>query len=157
MDIMNYLRKGAFLTTKDGDRVNTMTISWGNVGIEWNNDVFIAMVRDSRFTKIALDKTGEFTVTVPLDDSMKKALAFCGSKSGRDYDKIKECGLELADGKTVDVPVIKCKSVVFECRVMYAQRMDENCMSPEFKKMFYDSGDVHTLYHGEILAVYEAE
>ena len=155
MDILSYLKKGAFLTTKHNDKVNTMTISWGNIGIEWNEDVFITMVRDSRFTKTALDKTGEFSVTIPLDDSMKKELAFCGSRSGRDVDKIEECGFELTDGKSIDVPAIKCHSLVIECKVLYAQRMEEAIMTPEFKEKFCSSGDIHTLYHGKITQIYE--
>lgn len=155
MDILTNLKKGAFLTTKNNGKVNTMTISWGSMGIEWGTDVFITMVRDSRFTKKALDETGHFTVTIPLDDSMKDSLSFCGTKSGRDYDKIKECNLSLIPGKSLDVPVINCKSVAVECEVMYAQRMDEACMTPEFKEKFYSSGDIHTLYHGKILSIYE--
>lgn len=155
MDILERLKKGAFLTTKNGDKVNTMTISWGNMGIEWNMDVFITLVRDSRYTKAAMEETGRFTVTVPLDDSMKEALAFCGSKSGRDYDKIKECNLELIPAKNINVPIINCKSVAIECEVVYAQRMDEGLMTPEFKESYYGSGDIHTLYHGKILAMYE--
>ena len=155
MDILKNLKKGAFLTTKCDNKVNTMTISWGNIGIEWTENVFITLVRDSRFTKNALDKTGKFTVTIPLDDSMKNELAFCGSKSGRDFDKIKECNFELLDGKVVDVPVIKCKSMAIECEVMYSQRMDENCMTADFRDKYYNSGDIHTLYHGKIVAMYE--
>ena len=155
MDILSHLKKGAFLTTKHNGKVNTMTISWGNIGIEWNEDVFITMVRDSRYTKTALDETGEFSVTVPLDDSMKKELAFCGTKSGRDFDKIKECGFELIDGKVVDVPAIKCHSLLIECKVIYTQRMEEGLISPQMKEAFYNSGDIHTLYHGKIVAMYE--
>ncbi len=155
MDLLKSLRKGAFLTTKKGERVNTMTISWGYTGIEWGEDVFIAMVRDSRFTKPFIDETGYFTVTLPLDDSMKEALAFCGTKSGRDFDKIKECSLKLREGRKTAVPIIDCKAIAVECQVMYAQRMDEKLMSPDFKEKFYNSGDLHTLYHGKILAMYE--
>ncbi len=155
MEILENLKKGAFLTTKKDGKVNTMTISWGYMGIEWGTDVFVTMVRDSRFTKTAIDETGVFTVTVPLDDTMKDALAFCGTKSGRDYDKIKECSLKLLNGKEVDAPVIDCKSIAIECQVMYAQRMDEGLMSSELKEKFYKSGDIHTLYHGKILSIYE--
>ena len=155
MDILSHLKKGAFLTTKHNGKVNTMTISWGNIGIEWNEDVFITMVRDSRFSKTALDETGEFSVTIPLDDSMKKELGFCGTKSGRDFNKIKECGFTLIDGKTVDVPAIKCHSLVIECKVIYKQRMEEGLIDSQMKEAFYNSGDIHTLYHGKILAMYE--
>ena len=61
------LSKGVLLTTKDGDEVNTMTIGWGMMGIEWGKPVFLALVRQSRHTKKLLDATGEFTVNIPLD------------------------------------------------------------------------------------------
>ncbi len=155
MDILTYLKKGAFLTASYEDKVNTMTISWGNIGIEWGEDVFVTLVRDSRFTKEFIDKSGKFTVTIPKDESLKSELSFCGTKSGRDFDKIKECGLSLGKSKTIDVPYIKCNAIIIECEVMYAQRMDENCMSDWFKEKFYSSGDIHTLYHGKILNMYE--
>lgn len=155
MDILNGLKKGAFLTTKNNGEVNTMTISWGTMGIEWGTDVFVTMVRDSRYTKKAIDETGMFTVTIPLDETMKDALAYCGTKSGRDYDKIKDCNLLLQDGKTIDVPVIKCRAIAIECKVLYSQRMAEESMSLKFKEKFYNTGDIHTLYHGEILSMYE--
>lgn len=157
MDILSYLKKGAFLTTICEDKVNTMTISWGNIGIEWGEDVFIALVRDSRFTKNYLDKNGKFSVTIPTDDSLKNELAFCGTKSGRDFDKIKECGLTLEKSDNFDVPHIKCNSIIVECEVMYYQRMDEANMGDAFKEKFYSSGDIHTLYHGKILNMYEVK
>ena len=155
MDILTHLKKGAFLTASIGDKVNTMTISWGNIGVEWGEDVFITLVRDSRYTKEFIDKTGKFTVTIPKDDSLKSELAFCGTKSGTDFDKIKECDLKLKQSKAIDVPYINCNGIVIECEVMYAQKMDEDCMSPSFKEKFYNSGDIHTLYHGKILNMYE--
>jgi len=83
MDVLKYLKKGAFLTAMSDGKVNTMTISWGTIGIEWGEDVFVTLVRDSRFTKGFIDNSGKFTVTIPKDDSMKEALAICGTKSGR--------------------------------------------------------------------------
>ena len=155
MDILTHIKKGAFLTTKHEEKVNTMTIAWGLIGVEWGEDVFVTLVRDSRFSKIALDKTGKFTVTIPIDDSMKQELSYCGHNSGKDIDKIKECNLQLVPSKSVDVPVIRCKSIVIECEVIYSQRMDETIMNKDFKEKFYHSGDVHTLYHSRILNMYE--
>ena len=34
-DIMRALKAGVLLTTKVGDKVNSMTIGWGNLGIVW--------------------------------------------------------------------------------------------------------------------------
>ena len=73
---------------------NVMVASWGFIGTMWGKKVFVAPIRDSRYTKEKIDATGEFTVSVPPAGEMKKEIAFCGSKSGRDYDKWKETGMK---------------------------------------------------------------
>jgi flavin reductase (DIM6/NTAB) family NADH-FMN oxidoreductase RutF len=94
---------GAFLTVKEGDRVNTMTISWGNIGFEWRRPIFTALVRKSRYTYDLIEKAESFTVSIPVKDNLKKELGFCGSKSGRDFDKFKECNLELVSSKALSI------------------------------------------------------
>ena len=44
------LVKGVFLTVKEGESVNTMTVGWGNVGYIWNKPVLMVPVRYSRHT-----------------------------------------------------------------------------------------------------------
>ncbi len=149
------LPKGAFLTTKDGDKVNTMTIGWGSFGFEWGIPVAEVMIRESRFSKIAVDKNLEFTLTFPYDDSMKTALAFCGSKSGKDVDKIKECNLDLKPGKAVHTPVISCKGLVFECKVITRADMTNPLTSSDVLEKWYKNGDLHTFYYASIEACYE--
>lgn len=80
--ICKALNKGVLLTTRSGDLVNTMTIGWGKIGVEWGKPVFIAYVRESRFTMQLLEKSGEFTVNVPLTDDSREILGYCGRKSG---------------------------------------------------------------------------
>ena len=92
-EILKGVKSGVLVTGKADDRVNSMTISWGMVGIEWAKPVFVTFIRESRFTRRLIEKNGEFTVNIPVDDSAKKILTFCGSKSGRDVDKAKELGL----------------------------------------------------------------
>ena len=91
-EILKGVKSGVLVTGKADDRVNSMTISWGMVGIEWAKPVFVTFIRESRFTRSLIEKNGEFTVNIPVDDSAKKILTFCGSKSGRDVDKAKELG-----------------------------------------------------------------
>jgi hypothetical protein len=87
------IKKDAFLTTvKAGDSMNTMTIGWALIGFIWKRTVFMVTVRNSRHKFSIMEKAVDFTVTVP-DGSMKDALMFCGSNSGRDLDKFKACNL----------------------------------------------------------------
>ena len=89
-DILKAVKTGVLLTTKADDKVNTMTISWGTLGIEWGKTIFTVFVRENRFTKSQLDKNPEFTINIPVGEFNKKILGLAGTKSGHDMDKIKE-------------------------------------------------------------------
>lgn len=150
------ISQGAFLTTAHGGRTNTMTIGWGSIGFIWNKPIFTVLVRPSRFTHKLIEPSGEFTVSLPFED-MKEALSLCGTKSGRDLDKIKAAGLALAAAKKVATPVIGCKGLHYECRIVYKQDMEPANLDDEYKGRCYPQGDYHTVYYGEILASYVTE
>jgi flavin reductase (DIM6/NTAB) family NADH-FMN oxidoreductase RutF len=153
-EMLEQLQRGAFLTVKEGERVNTMTIAWGSLGYMWNKPIFIAMVRYSRYTYDLIDKAEDFTVSLPLSGQLREALGFCGTKSGRDIDKIKECGLTLKPGEKVNSPVIDECDLHFECKIVYKQPMDEAAPVQNIKDRCYPDGDYHVLYYGEILKAY---
>ena len=154
--------KGILLTTKQGDKVNTMTIGWGHLGTIWFKPVFIAYVRESRYTKELLDQTGEFTINVPVGEPEKQIVAFCGTKSGRDVDKIRELGLTLEEPTTISVPGIKELPLTLECKVIYQQAqapeaIDKDCFDRFYTPGSRNEGDYHTAYYGEITAAYIIE
>ena len=157
--IMEQLPKGVLLTTKANDKVNTMTIGWGTLGIQWGKPIFIAYVRKSRYTRQLLDKNPEFTVNIPYGDYDKSILGVCGKKSGRDTDKIRELNLTLEEPLTVSVPAIRQLPLTLECKVIYRQDQDPKAIDPETDTRFYakgtpNEGDYHTAYYGEITAAY---
>ena len=166
-EILKALKTGVLLTTKADGKVNSMTISWGTLGIEWAKPIFTVFVRENRFTKQQLDKNPEFTINIPYGAFDKKILSFCGTNSGRSVDKIKELGLTLVESDIVSVPAIKELPLTLECKVIYKQKQDENAISEETKKVFYpqdvDSSycgankDYHTAYYGEIVSAYIIE
>ena len=154
-ELLKQMPKGIFLNVKDGDNINTMTIGWGSVGIVWGKPVLMVMVRPSRYTYDLMEKTDEFTVSVPKYDTMKKELSFCGSKSGRDVDKFKECSLGITEGRKIKTPVIDDCEIFYECRILYkdilkAEKIDENIMD-----RCYPSDDLHMLYYGQIIESYK--
>lgn len=158
-DILKGVNNGVLLTTQSGETVNTMTISWGTLGIEWGKPIFTTFVRQSRYSKLALDETGEFTVNIPYGDFDKSILSFCGTKSGRDVDKIKELGLTLERSDVVCPPAIKELPLTLECRVIYKQTQDPSQISREAMEQFYPETehgcpDIHTAYYGEIVRAY---
>ena len=146
-EILEALNKGILITSKYEDKVNTMTISWGALGIEWSKPMFTIYVREHRFTKSLLDKNPEFTVNVPLGDYDKKIVGLAGVKSGRDMDKIKELGLTLEEPETISVPGIKEFPLTLECRVVYKQQQESEMLLPEYNEKFYPQ-DVDGLFHG---------
>lgn len=160
--IMEDIGKGALLTTCADGKVNTMTIGWGTIGVIWGKPVFQVLVRESRHTKNLLDQTGEFTVNAMMGGDVKNILAVCGTKSGRDMDKIKELGLTLEPGKTVAVPAIRELPLTVECRVIYKQQQDPAAIDPALYQRYYapdtkNAGDHHTVYYGEITVAYIVE
>lgn len=158
--ICKAMKKGILLTTKSGDKVNTMTIGWGKIGIEWNRPVFIAYVRETRYTKSMLENSGEFTVNIPYGQLDSNILGYCGKKSGRDTDKIADLGLTLVESDVVSVPGIKELPLTLECRVIYKQAQDLNMLPDEILQRFYPVMDAegfrdyHIAYYGEIVNAY---
>ena len=160
--IMEGVGKGVLLTTCADGETNTMTIGWGHLGIEWSKPIFIAYVRQSRHTKGLLDKSGEFTVNIPIGPIDKKILGVCGTKSGRDMDKFKELGLTPVAGQTVSVPAIAQLPLTLECKVIYQQDQDLSALNSAYREHSYPAGtveenDFHTAYYGEITAAYILE
>ena len=156
-EITGLMEKGLFLTTKAGDKVNSMVVSWGHIGRIWERKSAIVYVRESRFTKELLDMNPEFTLNIPLNGYDKNAFAICGSKSGRDMDKITESNLTLVEPEVVSVPAIKEYPLTLECRVIYRQDHDPSQIQDDIKSVFYADGDYHTVYIGEIVDAYIIE
>ncbi|SCN21562.1 Flavoredoxin [Clostridium sp. N3C] len=157
-NIIEYFHKrGAFLTTKNKDELNTMTISWGNVGFVWGKPIFTVFVRKSRHTHHIIEESGEFTVSIPMKDTLKNALAICGSKSGRDVNKFEEANISTIEGKEVNTPVIADCGMYFECKVIYKQDMSPEFLRKDIVNTSYIDDDYHTIYYGEIVSCYQGK
>lgn len=154
--ITEILSKGAFLTTEVDGVINTMTIAWGSVGFMWGKPMFMAMVRPSRYTYQCIEKSGQFTVSIPFKD-MSKALGICGSQSGRDTDKLAAANLTTVPGKKISTPVIADCGLHYECKVVYKQEMSADLLATDLQEKWYAAGNYHTLFFGEILATYVDE
>jgi len=112
-DAVSKIKKGAFLTVKAANALNTMTIGWATFGFIWQKPIMMVAVRSTRHTFGIIEKALDFTVNIPSAD-MSKATNFCGSKSGRDVDKFKMCNLETADSRNVASPIIKVPGIHYE-------------------------------------------
>lgn len=156
-EMLQQLQKGAFLTVKNGDKVNTMTIGWGSIGIMWNKPVLMVPVRYSRYTHTLINEAKDFTVSIPLNGDMAKQITYCGTKTGKEIDKIKELGLTAVESKNVNTPIIGECQLHFECKIVYKQPMDSNMIDDEIKNINYPNDNFHVLYYGEIVSCYRID
>lgn len=158
-EINKAFESGIFLTTKNEDKVNSMVIGWGSLGVIFEKPIFIVYVRNNRYTHTLLDKSDEFTINVPLSGVNKEALKVCGSKSGKDIDKIKEANLTLVDSNKISVPGIKEFPLNIECKIIYRFDEETNKFPLDIQKRFYsyEKDTYHTAYYGEVVDAYIIE
>jgi len=142
------------VTAGTSDNFNTMTANWGGMGYLWNRNVVFVFVRPERYTFQFLESMSGFTLTF-FDDSYRDALELCGSKSGRDCDKVAESGLTpltTPDG----YPAFAEARMVIECRKIYADTLrSEAFTDPHPLKTHYGNNTgMHKLYIAEITGVW---
>ena len=147
-------KQWAMITTKSADgRVNTMTASWGGVGVLWNKPVTYIFLRPQRYTRELMDASETFSACF-LPDSYRKELQYCGSHTGREVDKLAICGFEAV---TLDnTPVLAQAEIAITCRKLFRQKFDpESFVDPSIDAANYPNKDYHFFYVGEILGVYQ--
>ncbi|RVU55201.1 flavin reductase family protein [Anaerosphaera multitolerans] len=162
--IFNELKNGFLITAKANDRLNSMTISWGMLGVEWNKLIFITFIRENRFTKSLLDTNPEFTVNIPYGDFDRNIINYCGTNSGHNVDKFKDLNLTIEEPSIVTVPAIKELPLTLECKIIYKQKQNKEEISKEDLSKFYPNDvdstfhgankDIHIAYYGEIVDSY---
>ena len=166
-EICKVMPGGILLTTKRGEEVNSMTIGWGCIGTDWSRPVFIAYVRESRYTKQLLEENGEFTVNIPVGEVPRAVLSLCGRKSGRDMNKIEKLNLTLEEPLEISVPGIRELPLTLECKVIYKQQQDLSAIPQDILDRYYpieedtlhpgSDRDYHIAYTGQILKAYIIE
>ena len=150
------IKNGAFLTVKSAEAINTMTIGWATLGYVWRKPIIMIAVRLSRHTFTIIETAEDFTVSIPSSD-MKKEIMFCGTQSGRDYNKFKECNLQTSDSQKVITPIINVPGLHYECKIVYKSAMEPTYLNKDFDTALYPEKDYHTLYFGEIVDCYEID
>ena len=137
------------ITAGKSDNFNTMTASWGTLGILWHLPVAICFIRPQRHTYGFAEKSDYYTLSF-LEEGHRDILQFCGSRSGRDTDKIADTGLIPRETVQGNVFFEQCR-LVLECRKLYSDRIKEdqfivqNLISKNYLKK-----DFHKFYIGEI-------
>ena len=141
------------ITAKDeeNDRVNAMTASWGCMGVLWNKPVCVCFIRPQRHTYTLAEQNDCLSLAF-FGDGYRDALRLCGTKSGRDQDKLAEAGLTAAE--VHGVPIIKEADLILIGRKLYADDLKKDAFLDSTLLSNYKNGDFHRIYVLEILKAY---
>ena len=139
------------ITAGSENKFNTMTASWGGIGILWNTDVAFTFIRDSRYTLEFMDSNEYYTLSF-FNGNFMKELAFCGTNSGRDVDKIAATGLTPVHDS--DITYFEQAELVLVCKKLYKQQMTPDCfIDKSIINKSYPKNDWHEMFVGQIVSV----
>lgn len=137
------------ITAGQPDDLNTMTASWGGLGVLWNKPVSFCFVRPTRYTYAYLEKEEYYTLSF-LESGCRPALQLCGTHSGRDMDKVAAAGLTVR--KDEAAPYFDQAVMTLLCRKIAVQDIDPTgFIDPAIAGHYHD--DYHRVYIGEIVKV----
>lgn len=144
------------VTAGDENSFNTMTASWGGIGWLWNKPVAFIFIRPERYTHDFIEKNDRLTLSFYSSD-YRKALQICGSKSGRDIDKVKETGLTPVTTESGTMTFVQAR-MTLDCRKLFKTEMSaDNFIDKSVLERWYNDrpgGSLHTVYVVEIENVY---
>ncbi|NCC69149.1 MAG: flavin reductase family protein [Clostridia bacterium] len=143
------------ITAGEGETCNTMTASWGGLGVLWNRNVATVYIRPQRYTYEFIERSKCFTLSF-FGEEYRPQLKLCGSKSGRDIDKVKECGFTV---KTTagGTPYFAEAELVLVCRKLYYSDMDPAHFLDGTIEENYKNHDYHRMFIGEIVEAFGAK
>ncbi|MEG0823501.1 MAG: flavin reductase [Erysipelotrichaceae bacterium] len=136
------------VTAKNNDKVNTMTASWGGLGVMWGKEVAFVVIRPQRYTKEFIDASNELSLSF-YKEEYRKALSYFGSVSGKDEDKINKMGFHTLykDG----IPYFEEAETILFGKVLYKQPMEAKFLiEQDIDSKWYSNHDYHELYIVEI-------
>jgi flavin reductase (DIM6/NTAB) family NADH-FMN oxidoreductase RutF len=136
----------------DGEDWNTMTASWGGLGVLWGMDVAFVFVRPTRHTFSYMEKSKGFSLSF-FDPAYKKALSFCGSASGRDTDKAAGAGLTPILLEKGCISFAEARETL-RCRTLYSQDLSPAHFLDPSLETHYPKKDYHRLYVGCLEGLY---
>lgn len=141
------------ITCGTKEAFNTMTASWGALGVQWNKPVAHCLIRPSRYTYEFMESNDYFTLSF-YPEKYREMLNLCGSKSGRDVDKVNATGLTPVTADCGAVYFEEAETVIV-CRKLYYTDIDKKHFLTEDIEKNYNGKDYHRLYTAEIVEILE--
>lgn len=149
-------KEWTLITGGNMENFNTMTASWGQLGVIWNKNVFTCYIRPNRYTYDFIEQGECFTASF-FGEKYRNALSFCGSHSGRDCDKMAETGLVPTE---IDGCVgFEQADMILVCRKLYSYDLQENgfLTNDGIPEKFFGTDPYHRAYISEIVGAYVKE
>ena len=145
------------VTAGNKEKFNTMTASWGGIGWLWNRPVAFVFIRPERYTHDFIERESRLTLSF-YKEEYRSILQFCGTKSGRDVDKVKETGLKPVALESGAMTFEQAR-LTLDCRKLFKSPMAAaNFIDKSILEKWYGSqpgGSLHDVYVVEIEGVYE--
>jgi flavin reductase (DIM6/NTAB) family NADH-FMN oxidoreductase RutF len=142
------------ITAGTPGKFNTMTASWGAMGVLWNKPIAICFIRPTRYTFDFANENELFTLSF-FTPQERKILNYCGSNSGRNVDKIAKTGLLPLSMKNGGISFEQAR-LILECRKIYFDDLKPaHFLSPLIDKQNYPNRDYHRFFIGQILNCYQ--
>lgn len=141
------------------DKYNMMTASWGCIGWLWNKPVAVVFVRPERYTHEFVEREDVLTLSfLGHSEEARRIYNFCGSKSGRDYDKAEQTGLQVETTLLGSVAFAQSR-LTLECRKLYKDALRPEHMLDESISRWYGEkqGGYHDVYIVEIVNAYSGD
>ncbi len=136
------------ITAEKEGKVNTMTASWGGMGVMWAKNVAFIVIRPQRYTREFVDTANSFSLSF-FEEDYKKILTYLGTVSGREEDKISKSGLNI-DFED-NVPYFREAKIVMTCKKLYKQKFHADCfIEKSIIDKWYPEKDFHEIYVAEI-------
>ncbi len=132
------------------DKCNTMTASWGGLGVIWGMNIAWCVIRPGRYTYQFMESNSNYTLSF-FEETHRPALNLCGTNSGRNLDKIKVSGLTPTPGMLADTTVFEEARMLLECRKLYSHNIDPSNFTDPAIDDNYPLKDYHRMYVGEIM------
>ena len=139
------------VTSGSMDSWNTMTASWGGLGVIWHKNVSYVFVRYSRYTYEFMEKNSTFSLSF-FPEKYREALSFCGSNSGRNVNKSSETGLDPFASSESTVSFNQAE-LILVCEKLYAGGIKPEDFIDSSVNDNYKTKDYHKMYIGEITKV----
>lgn len=142
---------------------NVFTVAWAGT-ICTKPPMLSIAIRPERLSYEYIKESMEFTVNLPNTFQVRET-DFCGVRSGRDTDKIKEMNFQMVEGTHISAPYISQCPINIECKVKQIIPLGthdlflaeivgshiEKSLMDEKGKIHFEWANLITYCHGEYL------